>query len=89
MNEEDEGIHTSGLSLVECAFGHLKSRWKILDKRLNSKISFASKMVIACVVLHNLCIHAGDYWDEPSDDEHDSDDDNNGVQFFKLSVTIR
>ena len=64
---------------VECAFGLLKSRWRILHERLDSKISFVSKMVIACVVLPIFCIHAGDYWDEPSDDEHGSDDDNNDV----------
>ena len=63
---------------VECAFGLIKSRWRILHKRLDSKINFVNKIVIACVVLHNFCIQAGDFWDEPLDDDDDdgSDDDN-------------
>lgn len=64
---------------VECAFGLLKSRWRILGKRLDSKIGFVNKIVIACAVLHNFCIHAGDYWDEPPDNEEGSDDENDDV----------
>lgn len=35
---------------------------------------------MACVLLHNFCIRAGDFWDEPPDDyddngsEYESDD---------------
>ena len=37
--------------------------------------------VIACVLVHNFCIRAGDSWDEPPDDYDDdgSDDDNDDV----------
>lgn len=66
---------------MECAFGPIKSRWRILHERLDSKINFVNKIVIACVVLHNFCIRARDFWDEPPDDDDDdgSDDDNNDV----------
>ena len=56
---------------VECAFGLIKSRWRILQKRFDSTIDFAVKNAIACAVLHNLCIRLGDNWEE-----EDIDDDN-------------
>ena len=56
---------------VECAFGLIKSRWRILQKRFDSTIDFAVKKALACAVLHNLCIRLGDNWEE-----EDNDDDN-------------
>ena len=41
---------------VECAFGMLKNRWCILEKRLDSKISFANEIAVAWAVLHNFCL---------------------------------
>lgn len=57
---------------VECAFGMLKGRWRILQKRLDSDIAFTNQIIIACCVLHNFCIEAGDLWDE-ADDGSDND----------------
>lgn len=56
---------------VECAFGLLKSRWRILHKRFDSSIDFAIKNAIACEVLHNLCIRWGDNWEEEDNDDDD------------------
>lgn len=56
---------------VECAFGLLKSRRRVLQKCFDSSIEFAVKNAIACAVLHNLCILWGDDWEE-----EDNDDDN-------------
>ena len=53
---------------VECAFGMLKNRWRILGKRLDSRISFANKITIACAVLHIFCLLNQD----------DGNDDDNG-----------
>ena len=36
---------------VECAFGLLKSRWRVFQKRFDSSIEFAIKNAIACAVL--------------------------------------
>ena len=57
--------------MIECAFGILKSRWRILDKRLDSHIKFSVRIAVACIVLHNFCIGAGNNWDDagiPPDD---------------------
>lgn len=56
---------------VECAFGILKSRWRILQKRLDSRIDFATQCIVACCVLHNFCMDAGDPWDDNDPDDND------------------
>ena len=61
---------------VECAFGVLKSRWRILLKRFDSGIPFAVRNAVACAVLHNICIRSGDEWD----DEEEEDDFGPGDQ---------
>ena len=61
---------------VECAFGVLKSRWRILLKRFDCGIPFAVRNAVACAVLHNICIRSGDEWD----DEEEEDDFGPGDQ---------
>jgi len=64
---------------VECAFGILKSRWRILGKHLDSSIDFAVKTAAVCAVLHNFCIMNGDEWNvgDRNDGNDDEDDDVN------------
>ena len=45
---------------IECAFGCLKSHWRILQKRLDSDIKFSVPIAVTCDVLHNFCIKMGD-----------------------------
>ena len=48
--------------LIECAFGVLKSRWRILDHtggRLCYTPAKAARITIACCVLHNICRRNG------------------------------
>ncbi|KAK3709641.1 hypothetical protein QZH41_001931 [Actinostola sp. cb2023] len=61
---------------IECAFGCLKSRWRILSKRLDSNIAFSVKISIACAVLHNFCIKMGDNWDDNGARNHDGGGNN-------------
>ena len=54
---------------VECAFGILKSRWRVLLKRFDSGLEFAVKCAIACAVLHNICIRYGDEWEDDANEQ--------------------
>ena len=58
---------------VECAFGILKSRWRILSYIEESSMRRISRIIVGCAVLHNFCIMNGDEWDDD-----DSDDGNDG-----------
>ena len=40
---------------IECAFGRLKSRWRILNRAVDVDLNFAAKLVYACFILHNSC----------------------------------
>jgi len=41
---------------VERAFGILKGRWKIIQKRADVPLRSIADIVSTCIVLHNLCI---------------------------------
>ena len=47
---------------VERAFGILKSRWRVLQKRFDSSLEFVIKCAVACIVLHNICVDQNDPW---------------------------
>ena len=40
---------------TECAFGRLKARWQILNKRIDMGLKSVPNIVYACFVLHNIC----------------------------------
>lgn len=54
-NDPDEKISRARVG-VERAFGILKDRWRVLQKRLDSSLNFAIKTTIACIVLHNFLL---------------------------------
>ena len=46
--------------ITECAYGQLKGRWKVLYKKNESDKEQVRITVLACMVLHNVCIMQGD-----------------------------
>ena len=57
--------HASTRVVVEQAFGLLKSRFRCLSRGLYVRQKHATSVVMACIVLHNICIRQGDSWHRP------------------------
>ena len=57
--------HRTTRSIVERAFGVIKNRFGALSTGFRVKnMKFASKLVVAAAILHNLAIKFGDKMDE-------------------------
>ena len=46
--------------IVECAFGRLKGRWRILNAIQQASLKHATRVSLACAILHNLCSRSAD-----------------------------
>ncbi|KAM4026803.1 uncharacterized protein ACNLHF_022662 [Anomaloglossus baeobatrachus] len=46
--------------MVECAFGILTAKWRVLTSAINLKVDNVDHVVKACVVLHNYLLSNGD-----------------------------
>ena len=40
---------------IECAFGRLKARWRILLRSMDLKLEDMPDIILACFFLHNFC----------------------------------
>ena len=45
----------SARNQIECAFGHLKARWRILTRPMDIKLDDLPNVIYACLILHNYC----------------------------------
>lgn len=67
--------------VAEHAFGLMKGRWRVLQKRLDEDQARVPDTIIACCILHNICVMRGDEYDgdlfnDDTDDDDDDDADN-------------
>ena len=46
--------------VAEGAFGQLKGRWRLLQRKNESDVSTERVMSLACIILHNICIDLSD-----------------------------
>ncbi|KAG9337226.1 hypothetical protein JZ751_029616 [Albula glossodonta] len=62
--------HAKARSVVEPAFGLLKTRWRsVFFSTLEVQPTFAPKVIAACAVLHNIGLEAGDVLEDTGDNE--------------------
>ena len=59
----------------EHAFGMTKGRWRVLLKHLDEDSDRIPDTIIACCMLHNICVLRGDELDIDDSDDDDSNDD--------------
>ena len=45
----------SARNQIECAFGCLKARWRILNRPMDIKLEDLPSIIYSCFVLHNYC----------------------------------
>ena len=61
---EKQSYHNYRLSrgriVVECAFGRYKGRWRVTHRKQECHPETLTRIALACVVLHNICIDFGD-----------------------------
>ena len=62
--------------MAEHAYGSAKGRWRVLQKRLDEDSDRIPDTIVACCILHNICIIRGDNYEIDDDDDDDSDADN-------------
>jgi len=68
---------SSSRVVVEQAFGILKSRFRYIRGIMRLRdVQFAARLVVACCVLHNVCIRNGDLAGDLIEEENGND--NNG-----------
>ena len=58
--------------VTKCAFGQLKGRWRILYRKCEASQESLKINILACIVLHNICIEKGDLITQNLDFTYDS-----------------
>ena len=60
--------------VTECAFGQLKGRWRLLYRKSEVNQHSLKVNILACIVLHNICIEKGDSISRKLDLSYDKND---------------
>jgi hypothetical protein len=61
--------------VVEQAFGILKKRFSHLKLMRHRNVDYIPLIIVACCILHNICMREGDGGDDFRDNDSDDDDD--------------
>uniref|UniRef100_UPI003AAAD366 uncharacterized protein n=1 Tax=Centroberyx gerrardi TaxID=166262 RepID=UPI003AAAD366 len=68
VQERFNYYHSKGRSIIERAFGIMKTRWRsTLFRALEVKPTFAPLVIASCAFLHNVCIDNGDMLEPDAD----------------------
>nr|CAI5853245.1 unnamed protein product [Callosobruchus analis] len=65
QQKKSNRIFSATRVLIENAFGLLKGRWRQLLQLEFHEVDKITKFIMACCVLHNICIDNIDLWDDP------------------------
>lgn len=87
-------LHSSNRVIVENAIGLLKNRFRRLNFLSNFTMEICSKIIMSCCVLHNICIHEGDEFENrctvdtqqetiEEDQEHEEHEDDARSQILR------
>lgn len=69
-------VHSKARSIIECVFGQMKIRWRCIFKNtLELKIENSIKTIVACCVMHNICVGQSDFSEDLVDSEDNADED--------------
>lgn len=60
--------------VTECVFGQLKGRWQLLYGKSDVNQNSLKDNVLACIVLHKICIEKGDIISHKLDFSYDKND---------------
>lgn len=77
MEKKFNNLHSKARTVVECAFGMLKTRWRsIFNKDLELRIRNSVLVIVACCIFHNICVDEKDIMEaEPIIEEMEQTDD--------------
>lgn len=77
---------SSSRVVVEHAFGRLKCRFRYIKSIMRLRdIHFAARLVVACCVLHNICIRGGDAGEDLIEEELNDENGNDNNENLEMN----